>query len=117
MIPEEPVLLSPKLSRTASGYQHWCPGCQVHHEYFVDQPAPGGASWSFNGNVHMPSFQPSMHITYGPWVDDEDPSIVIPKTTRCHYFLTDGVTQFLGDCEHDLKGMRMNLPDLPGWKW
>lgn len=58
-----------------------------------------------------------MHITYGPWTDEEDPSIHIPKTTQCHYFLTGGVIEFLGDCEHNLKGMKMPLPDLPAWKW
>jgi hypothetical protein len=114
---QEGVRISPKLIKTPSGYKHWCPGCNSYHEYFVDGPAPSGALWSFNGNSMMPSFQPSMHISYGPWTDDVDSAIHIPKTTQCHYYLTDGVIQFLGDCEHVMKGMRVALPDLPDWKW
>jgi hypothetical protein len=114
---QQEVRVSLKLIRTESGYKHWCPGCNNFHEFFVDKPAPSGASWNFNGNVHMPSFGPSMHITYGPWTDDEDPSIHIPKTTQCHYILTDGVIQFCGDCEHVMSGMRVALPDLPAWQW
>lgn len=109
----EPVRLSSKLLKTESGYKHWCPGCKCHHEYFVDKPTEKGARWSFNGNVHMPSFHASMHITAGPYVDDEDPRWNMPETTLCHYLLIDGVIQFLGDCAHALKDQRVALPDLP----
>lgn len=113
----EPTRLSAQLLKTQSGYMHWCPGCNCHHEFFVEQPAEGGARWNFNDNVVQPTFHPSMHITVGPYEDPEEPEWNMPKKTVCHYFLTEGVIHFLGDCDHPYKDMRVVLPNLPEWTW
>lgn len=112
------VVLSSKLHRMSNGtYLHWCPGCQHRHAFYVDTPAPGGARWNFiNNDPQRPSFTPSMHIWHEADGDPSDPNDYIPRTTICHYILTDGIIDFLGDCQHELRGMKVELPDMPAWK-
>ncbi len=110
------ILLSSKLRISVPGaYLHWCPGCNQMHMFYVDEPAENGAIWSFDGNIEYPSFTPSMHITVGPDGDPNDPEDYVPKKTVCHYFLTNGIIEFLNDCEHNLKGCKIELPKLPKW--
>jgi len=113
------VLLSQKLRLVgATRYRHWCPGCKEHHEFYVGEPAPRtGAIWYFNGNILLPTFTPSMHITAGPSEEPPGHPDHIPKISLCHYFLTAGVLVFQNDCEHDLKGQSVILPDLPKWNF
>lgn len=116
MTAEKPVRLSSKLLLPEAGiYRHWCPGCKNAHDFYVGVPAPRtNARWLFlNGNLQNPSFHPSMSISVGPYVDQEDPSDNIEKTVLCHYILTAGVINFLGDCQHELKGQQVILPDFP----
>jgi hypothetical protein len=107
------IILSPKL-RDAGGqsYMHWCPGCKSRHMINVGEANSNGARWSFDGNVQAPSFSPSVHISVGPWDDEEGHH---PKRTECHYFLTGGQLQFLSDCAHELAGQTVELPDFPEW--
>lgn len=56
--------------------------------------------WSWNGSVEKPTFRPSL-LVY-PHHDQK----------RCHSFITDGMIQFLDDCEHDLKGQTVEIPDV-----
>lgn len=106
--------LSPKLRGVEGGaHAHWCPGCgEMHH-------IPG--SWSFDGNVDRPTFNPSVKITgvkceivdgewTGEWLRDAA-GATIPSC--CHYFLHAGRLNFCGDSTHDLAGQAVDLPDLP----
>ncbi len=112
---DPPVRLSKKLVLVGPGiYRHWCPGCKCGHDFYTKEPAPRTkAMWIFNGNVDFPTFTHSMHITVGPIEDPEEPEWNMPKTTLCHYILTVGVLNFLGDCQHALKGQQVLLPDMP----
>lgn len=103
--------LSSKLRSIEGGnFAHWCPGCEEMHAFYVGTPTSRGARWSFDGNVEKPSFTPSMNITSprAEWGDGE-----VAEATCCHYFLSAGFLQFLGDCTHALKGQTVELPDLP----
>ena len=92
---------------TAGGLAHWCPACEEMHQFAIDGKNSSGAQWTWDGNVEMPTFSPSMNIrTYGG-----------PKGTDvkevCHYFLKAGVIQYLRDCTHAMKGQNVPLPVLP----
>jgi hypothetical protein len=94
------------------GYGHWCPGCDSGHEINVDFPNSSGAKWSFNGNRYKPTFSPSINMQ----VNSEGNPHYQPdmESSVCHYFIRDGMIQYLGDCTHALAGKIVELPDLPG---
>lgn len=105
--------VSAVLRRACGGFAHWCPGCQEMH-LIPD-------SWTFDGNVAVPTFRPSVKITgkqtvkvdgkwTGEWVHDAAGN---PVDECCHYILTAGQLQFCGDCTHALCGQTVPLPDLP----
>ncbi len=80
-------------------------------------------SWSFDGNLEAPTFNPSVKITgkltikldgrwIGDWVRDAGGD---PVDFCCHYFLHAGQLQFCGDSTHALAGKTIELPPLPGY--
>ncbi len=91
----------------------WCPGCKSHHKFTTKwstqkrlrHKADWGGSepptWSFNRNMHEPTFSPSLLYF------KDDP------TMRCHLFLEKGKIKFLSDCFHDLKGQTVDMVDIP----
>jgi hypothetical protein len=106
--------VSAKLRRVERGYSHWCPGCGEMHVIFD--------SWTFDGNLESPTFNPSVKITgkkvvvdqkgewTGEWVRDASGNAI---DDCCHYHLTAGVLKFCGDSKHALAGHNVPLPDLP----
>lgn len=74
----------------------FCPGCQEAHALQVT----GSKAWTWNGDLEKPTFSPSL--------------LCVSKI-RCHSFICNGRIKFLGDCEHDLKGQTVDLPELPDW--
>jgi hypothetical protein len=80
------------------------------HVFYVDEPTQKGARWTWDGNVERPSFSPSMNIS-SPGVEWGEGDFT--PEYRCHYFLRDGVIDFLGDCTHHLRGQKVPLPALP----
>lgn len=84
---------------------HYCPGCKCDHGLSVGMKNEIGASWTFNGDVNQPSFNPSIHIK---WFD---PAVSDKVTEVCHYFLREGIIQFLQDCTHALKGQWVTCPE------
>jgi hypothetical protein len=103
--------LSPYLRMTENGPAHWCPGCQEMHVFYTRRSAGTGANWRWDGRVDKPTFMPSMIVSHGAVVDD-DGTVALPEE-RCHYFLANGMIQFLGDCTHNLAGQTVPLPELP----
>ena len=92
----------------------WCPGCDGMHAVRVSSPK--GGNWSFDGNVALLTFSPSVLVTYNG-ADAGHEHIHgggrAPPAT-CHSFVRAGRIQFLGDCTHALAGQTVELPDLPG---
>lgn len=95
-------------------YGFWCPGCREMHTVSVSQKNHSGASWSFDGNLQAPTFNPS----YNRRVNTPDMKEYQPDagTSICHSFVRAGRIQFLGDCTHALKGQTVDLPDFPEHK-
>lgn len=96
---------------TAGGYSHWCPACEEMHQFATDGRNSSGAQWVFNGNPERPSFTPSMHIRINP--PDHPHYQRDVASSVCHYFLRDGVIEYLSDCTHALRGQKVPLPELP----
>lgn len=87
------IHLSSKLRQcTANLLIHWCPGCKQVHGINMTK-------WTFNGDVDCPTFSPSFNIV-----------------GQCHYFIQNGFLVYCGDCNHELNGKSIELPDFPGFK-
>lgn len=81
---------------------HWCLGCKCFHLIHINKPNPHtGAKWYFNGDFDKPSFSPSIHIKRASGI------------TECHYFIKDGMIQYLNDCLHPYAGKTIEIPDIP----
>ena len=79
----------------------WCPGCVEMHAITVDAPK----GWKFDGNCAAPTFEPSIMAM----AVRGDP----PTCRVCHCFIRAGRIEFLDDCSHWLRGLTVDLPDLP----
>lgn len=67
---------------------------------------PKDGRWQFNGDYFNPTFTPSMLES------KDDPA------WRRHYFVTDGVADFLGDCaDKTIAGKKLPLNDLTIRAW
>lgn len=98
-----------------------CPGCGEFHHVTVD----GSRGWTYNGNPDAPTFQPSVLVRTGHYMDGHsgecwcdvnkrrggDPDFVC---YRCHSYVTDGRIRFLNDSTHALAGQTVDLPDIDG---
>lgn len=80
-------------------YWFWCPGCDGAHQFVVGDG--DGPRWKFNDSMESPTFTPSLLNTRAGH--------------RCHLFLKDGELDFCKDCDHELAGQKVELPDLPEW--
>lgn len=84
-------------------------------------------SWRFNGNLDLPTFQPSILVNttvfteegqaeYDKWYADGYPPregrAFASKPLVCHSYVTDGRIQFLPDSTHSLSGQTVDLPEL-----
>jgi hypothetical protein len=88
---------------TSTGYMIRCKACNWHEFPKAGRP---GASWTFNGDIHRPTFSPSMNELLngeGPHHNADLP------TRRCHFIVSDGEIQYCGDCTHELCGQTMPL--------
>jgi hypothetical protein len=94
-------ILSPKLMEANTGQLfHWCPGCKMLHAVYVDD-TKFPVTWKWNQSIGKPTFSPSV--------------LVFPndREHRCHYFVNEGMLEFLTDCHHELKGQKVPMPDIP----
>jgi hypothetical protein len=98
---------------TAGGLAHWCPACESMHAFALDGKNSSGAQWTWDGNVEQPTFTPSMNIRTGPRPTVPPGRPDAGQIDVCHYFLRNGVIEYLGDCTHALKGQQVALPPLP----
>lgn len=85
------------------GWVHWCQGCECTHAIAVEKPFSNGAKWTFNGNMDLPTFSPSVKTWWQRW----------GKPHVCHYFLTNGKINYLSDTTHKFSGQTVDLMDLP----
>lgn len=86
-------------------YWFMCPGCRFDHRVIVRWGSTSGRNnptWSFNGNLDKPTFQPSLLVQ---WQDVHDKKV-------CHSYITDGRIQFLPDCTHELAGQTVEMEEV-----
>ncbi len=81
-------------------YVFQCPGCRCSHYVRVSGGPP---IWQFNGDVDKPTVSPSILVGH---VNASG------KDTICHSFVRDGRIEFLSDCNHELAGQTVDLPDF-----
>lgn len=88
--------------------RYHCPGCK--HDHWV--PAK---QWNWNGDKNKPSLHPSVrHFITFP----EGTKRAGQQQTLCHYHVKNGQIKYCGDCEHELKGKTVDLPEMKeeeGW--
>ncbi len=88
-----------KLTKTEDGLLMFqCPGCGYSHGVTVKGSVRQGPEWGWNGSMDKPTFTPSLNVNGG-------------YGRRCHSFVKDGKIQFLGDCDHSLKGQTVEIPE------
>lgn len=90
----------------------WCPGCEAGHTVsFGDHN-----TWTFDGDVHKPTFTPSVLSrghprSFDPARPDHDGPV--PDMPTCHSFVTAGRIQYLNDSTHSLAGQTVDMVPLP----
>ena len=88
----------PRIWQPAKGYWAFhCPGCECSH-MVTD-------GWTFNGDLAKPTFSPSVLIN----ARQTSPALI-----RCHSFVREGRIEFLSDCDHELAGQTVDLPEVDG---
>ena len=85
------------IENEAGSYVFHCPGCNYAHKF--------DKRWSFNGSIEKPTFAPSLLVNGNKTVHN-------PAVPRCHSYVTNGMIQFLTDCDHALKGQKVEIPDI-----
>lgn len=85
------------------GYMMACPGCGSHH---VIRTVIKGKEpvWKFEGTEENPTFSPSILARE---LNEEGK----PKRV-CHFFIKEGVIDFLTDCTHSLAGKKVPMKDV-----
>lgn len=78
----------------------YCPGCKDDHAIHVGGPE----DWTWNADVDNPTVSPSI-LAYPNH-----------RHGRCHSFIKGGKWQFLSDCDHELKGQTVDVPEWPEGK-
>ena len=92
------------LDGVLAGYKVLCPGCGKRHFFRMFDKDSNSPTWGFNGDLEKPSFTPSYRHQ---WHDEEKGKDNPEKgDMQCHFFLTDGVFRFQGDCTHALSGQK-----------
>lgn len=76
-----------------------CPGCGLYHMLsYGESKRP---RWDWNGSLDKPTLRPSV-LAQSNFVGQ------VPKLI-CHFFLVDGVIQFLSDSTHKFSGQNVPL--------
>lgn len=83
----------------------WCPACSDLHWVSVDRPDWTG--WRWNGDEEDPTFNPSLRV----WRYYEVAGKRLVDV--CHFFVRDGVIEYLDDCTHRMKNQSVAMVDIP----
>lgn len=81
-----------------TGYSINCPACNCYH--FIQ--TNGVTKWEFNDDVKNPTFSPSLEVRH----------INSNSITKCHSFIRNGQIQYLNDCDHEMAGQTVILPNI-----
>jgi len=78
-------------------YEYMCLGCGYTHVFGLKGE---GGHHQFNMDLENPSVSPSLLQNFGG------------ASKLCHSFITDGRIQYLSDCQHELAGKVIELPQV-----
>lgn len=90
-----------------------CPGCNGRHfinDIITEPEARLNGTWTFNGDFDKPTIRASV-LTRSYRKNPVNGNYDI-EFERCHSFITDGMIQFLNDCQHSLAGKTVELPEI-----
>ena len=73
-----------------------CPACNTYHFMRIKESTRIRPAWEWNGSLDTPTLSP----------------IVNNKSCGCYFFIRDGYIEYTDDCKHDLKGQKIELPEL-----
>lgn len=114
-------VLGRKLKDYGNGHVAFeCPGCGQTHALRVE--GDQRPRWDYNGNPDAPTFRPSIKAMTGHYVGGQKQPPDCPMCNDrdfehspcgvCHFFVADGVIDFLGDCTHSLAGQKVPMADI-----
>ena len=88
-----------------------CPWCNCRH-FINDQHTkiPNVPVWTFNDDFDKPTIRAS--VLTRSYRKNPDTGNYDIEIERCHSFITTGMIQFLGDCQHHLAGQTVELPEI-----
>lgn len=88
----------------AEGLWWDCPGCGLAHRVHVEASDKNRNNpvWTWNGDLVKPTFYPSVRCKWTVGENHEEKC--------CHFYVRDGMVQFLDDCTHEFKGQTVALP-------
>lgn len=111
-------MLSKVLRKTEQGFAHKCPACnELHYLKSIPGERP---FWQFDGNAEKPTFNPSVKVTSGHFVEgfkgpncwcNYEPDEGF-RCSICHYFIRNGNIEYCGDSTHSLSGKVVPLPEI-----
>jgi len=90
-----------------------CPGCGWRHfinDILTEPNAKANGTWTFNGDFDKPTIRAS--VLTRSYRKNETNGNYDVEVDRCHSFITDGMIQFLDDCQHSLSGQTVELPEI-----
>lgn len=95
----------------------WCPACEGGHYINTLEKNEDGAQWSGPGDVHNPTFMPSVNIGWGYNSKKCTPEELAMYRTnniggRCHFYVRQGIIEYCGDCSHTMAGMNVPVPPI-----
>lgn len=89
------------------GYVFRCLGCgEIHQVAVQPHENENGESWTFNGDLEKPTFNPSI---VNRW-ESQPSTTKLPK--RCHLYIVNGNILYLFDCTHDKAGEVVEIPEI-----
>lgn len=89
-----------KTKRVSAG---WWIDCPCGRPHVLD------ARWTFNGDVFLPTFTPSLKV----WIDTTIlDGVKLCDRYVCHSFIEDGQVRFLDDCTHKFRNQTVDLPEI-----
>lgn len=102
-------------------YLFMCPGCKSEHRFIVKWGGTSGRdrpSWTFNGDMDKPTFNPSLLMQWQDFPTDEEHARIMAgekvpmKKHICHLFVRGGLIEFLSDSTHELAGKIVEIPEV-----
>jgi len=88
-----------------------CPGCKCKH-FIHDKESIGypNVCWTFNGDFDKPTVR--MSVLTRSYRKNPTTGMHDIEVDRCHSFITNGMIEFLPDCQHSLAGQTVELPTI-----